>query len=203
MRRTLGRGAGGGRLLAMLVLASAVGCKGGERADATADTAFAAPGDTTKHVTDSAVVAPTDSAHTDTTAHAAADTTPLLLVAVDSAIGDSLYQKSRGRCLSCHGPRGVGNASLGPSLRDSVRVDSNGSLRGIEAVIHDGVAVPRLGTARMPAFGSQLDSVAIHRIAVYVYSLSHPGAIARDSAAARAALPAPPLDTATTKQPTQ
>jgi len=50
----------------------------------------------------------------------------------------------------------------------------------------------------MPAFGSQLDSLAIHRIAVYVYSLSHPGAIARDSAAARAALPVPPPDTATT-----
>ncbi|MFL5560567.1 MAG: c-type cytochrome [Gemmatimonadaceae bacterium] len=202
MRGTLGMRACGISLLAALATA-AVACRGGDRADATADTAVAAPGDTTRRVVDSAVTHAADSAHVDTTVHAPVDTAPLLLVAVDSAIGDSLYQKSRGRCLSCHGPRGIGNASLGPSLRDSVRVDSNGSLRGIEAVIHDGVAVPKLGTARMPAFGGQLDSVAIHRIAVYVYSLSHPGAIARDSAAARAALPAPPPDTATTKQPTQ
>ena len=201
MRGTLGMRACGRSLLAALAIAAA--CKGGDRADATADTAVAAPADTTRRAADSTVVSAPDTARGDITVHAAADTTPLLLVAVDSAIGDSLYQKSRGRCLSCHGPRGIGNASLGPSLRDSMRVDSNGSLRGIEAVIHDGVAVPKLGTARMPAFGGQLDSVAIHRIAVYVYSLSHPGAIARDSAAARAALPVPPLDTATTKQPTQ
>ena len=45
---------------------------------------------------------------------------------------------------------------------------------------------------------SQLDSLAIHRLVVYVYSLSHPGAIARDSAAARAALPAAAADSSST-----
>jgi mono/diheme cytochrome c family protein len=178
-------------------IATAVACRGGDRADQTADTAFA-PIDSTTHPADSAQATPADSSRADTSA-AAADTVPLLLVAVDSAIGDSLYQKSRGRCLSCHGPRGTGNASLGPSLRDSVRVDSDGSVAGLAAVIRDGVAVPKVGTARMPAFGNQLDSLSIHRLAVYVYSLSHPGSIFADSAAARAAIPvATPAATADT-----
>jgi mono/diheme cytochrome c family protein len=184
-------------VVAAVAIVAVAACRGGDRSDATADSAVVLPTDTAKRASDSANVVH-DSTAGDTTMHAAIDTTPVLLVAVDSAIGDSLYENSRGRCLSCHGPRGTGNASLGPSLRDSSRVDSDGSVRGIASVIRDGVAVPKLGSARMPAFGSQLDSLAIHRIAVYVYSLSHPGAIARDSAAARAALPVPPPDTATT-----
>ncbi|HEX2778537.1 MAG TPA: hypothetical protein VHM30_03490, partial [Gemmatimonadaceae bacterium] len=80
------------------------------------------------------------------------------------------------------------NASLGPNLRDSLWLDTDGSVPGIVAVIRDGVAEPKGGSARMPAFGNQLDSTAIHRIAVYVYALSHPGKMARDSAAARATL---------------
>ena len=189
----------GSVVAAAVAIVAAAACKGGDRADAPADSAVVLPTDTAKRATDSSTVAH-DSTAADTSLHAAVDTTPVLLVAVDSAIGDSLYEKSRGRCLSCHGPRGTGNASLGPSLRDSSRVDSDGSVRGIASVIRDGVAVPKLGTARMPAFGGQLDSLAIHRIAVYVYALSHPGAIARDSAAARAALPVPPpRDTATMK----
>lgn len=200
MRASLGRttGVAARRMIVAGALACTMiaACKGGARSDATADSAVVLPTDTAKRVGDTSLVAH-DSTSTDTTLHPAIDTTPVLLVAVDSAIGDTLYEKSRGRCLSCHGPRGTGNASLGPSLRDSSRVDSDGSVRGIASVIRDGVAVPKLGSARMPAFGGQLDSLAIHRIAVYVYSLSHPGTIARDSAAARAALPAPPPDTAT------
>jgi mono/diheme cytochrome c family protein len=186
----------GSVVAAAVAIVAVAACKGGDRADATADSAVVLPTDTAKHAADSSTVAH-DSTSADTSLRAVVDTTPVLLVAVDSAIGDSLYEKSRGRCLSCHGPRGTGNASLGPSLRDSSRVDSDGSVRGIASVIRDGVAVQKLGNARMPAFGGQLDSLAIHRIAVYVYALSHPGSIARDSAAARAALPVPPPDTTT------
>jgi len=185
--------------IAFVFAMTIAGCAGGDRADRTADTAFAPITDSTARPADSAATVARDTTKADSTAQPPRDTTPLLLVAVDSAIGDSLYQKSRGRCLSCHGPRGAGNGSLGPPLADSVRVDSDGSVAGIESVIRDGVAVPKIGTARMPAFGGQLDPVAIHRLAVYVYSLSHPGAIARDSAAARAALPAPPADTSSTR----
>lgn len=172
-----------------------VACRGGDRADATADTAVAPPIDSTVPRTDSArATTPRDTtARVDSSV--ARDTTPLLLVAVDSALGDSLYQNSRGRCVTCHGPRGVGNASLGPNLRDSLWLDTDGSVPGIAAVIRDGVAEPKGGSARMPAFGSQLDSTTIHRISVYVYSLSHPGKMARDSAAARATLSLTASDT--------
>jgi hypothetical protein len=59
----------------------------------------------------------------------------------------------------------------------------------------------------MPAFGrdQMLPRADILKVVSYVYSLSHPGAIARDSAAARAALPAtalpasPAADTSSTR----
>src|SRR6476661_395613 len=77
-------------LLAALAVASLAvagdGCKGGERADRTADTAFAPIADSTARGTDSAMTAVPDSVKRDTTAQASRDTTPLLLVAVDSAI---------------------------------------------------------------------------------------------------------------------
>ena len=170
-------------------------CGGGDRADRTADTAVVVPNDSAPAPrAESSMVSRIDTGtRRDSSAtrdSAVGPSTPLLLVAVDSAIGDSLYHNSRGRCITCHGPRGTGNASLGPSLRDSTWVDIDGSVPAIATVIHDGVAEPKGGGARMPAFGNQLDSTAIHRIAVYVYSLSHAGAMARDSAAARAALPA-------------
>jgi mono/diheme cytochrome c family protein len=178
----------GAALVAALALAA--GCRGGDRADATADTAVAPLStDTTTRADSGATTASADSATRRDSAATQVVAAPTLLVAVDSAIGDSLYHNSRGSCITCHGPRGSGNASLGPSLRDTVWLDTDGSVAGIAGIIRGGVAEPKGGSARMPAFGSQLDSLAVHRIAIYVYSLSHPGVIQRDSAAARAALP--------------
>ncbi len=193
-----------GLAAACFALAAAEACGGGgDRRDSTADSAVTGIGTATAPDTtqpDSAANA--DSAAADSVV--AADTATILVVAVDSIIGDSLYHNSRGRCITCHGPRGAGNASLGPSLRDSVWVDTEPSVRGIVRIIRDGVAQPRGGTARMPAFRSQLDSVAIHQIAVYVYSLAHPGSVARDSVAAREAVAslsaAQAFDTATQMQ---
>lgn len=196
------RTAGPATLLALASLVAAAACAGGgERQDSTADTAVTGIGTAT--VTDTArrdTGTRDTAAGTDTVA--APDTATILVVADDSAAGDVLYHNSRGRCITCHGPRGTGNASLGPSLRDSVWVDTDPTVRGIARVIRDGVAQPKGGTARMPAFRSQLDSAAIHQIAVYVYALAHPGSVARDSAAARAALSSrTPFDSLT--QPTQ
>ena len=174
----------------LAVLAIAAGCRGGDRADATPDTAVAPlSADTTMRADSGKTAASADSAARRDSAAAPVVAPPTLLVAVDSAIGDSLYHNSRGSCITCHGPRGSGNASLGPSLRDTVWLDTDGSVAGIAGIIRGGVAEPKGGSARMPAFGNQLDSLAVHRIAIYVYSLSHAGAIQRDSAAARAALP--------------
>lgn len=203
MARTLGRTARPGVhphawsvLLAML-LASA--CTGGKRADGAADSALTVPGgdsvprrdsgsvSTTTTVTTTTVTTATGSVTPTDSVLGTRDSVPFLLLAADSASGDSLYHNSRGRCITCHGPRGVGAGSLGPSLRDSVWLDTDGTPTGIASIIKDGVAEPKGGAARMPAFGRQLDSTQISRIAVYVYSLSHRGAMARDSASARAA----------------
>lgn len=176
-------------LVATLLLAA--GCRGGDRADATADTAVAPVATDSSRGADSTNrTTPADTTTKRDSAASRVVAAPVLLVAVDSAIGDSLYHNSRGSCLTCHGPRGSGNASLGPSLRDSTWLDTDGSVAGIAGIVHDGVAEPRGGSARMPAFAGVLDSLSMHRIAIYVFSLTHPGAIKRDSAAARAALPA-------------
>jgi mono/diheme cytochrome c family protein len=178
----------------VIALAFAAACSGGNRADGAADSALVVPGAdslakrdtaTSTITTETTVTTSTGIVTPDSTA--ARDGAPILLVAADSAAGDSLYHNSRGRCITCHGTRGAGGGSLGPSLRDSVWLDTGGSANGIATIIRDGVAEPKGGTARMPAFGRQLDPAQISRIAVYVYSLSHRGAMSADSAAARAA----------------
>ena len=180
-------------VLATLLLAA--GCRGGDRADATADTAVAPVTTDSSRRPDSTISAtPVDTTSKHDSAASRAAAAPVLLVAVDSALGDSLYHNSRGSCLTCHGPGGRGNASLGPSLRDSTWLDTDGSIAGIAGIVQGGVAEPKGGSARMPAFAGVLDSLSIHRIAIYVYSLTHPGSIKRDSAAARAALPASTTD---------
>ena len=202
MARTLGRSARWslGRHVSPVLLAVvfASACTGGNRADGAADSALAGPGSDSIH-RDSNVVSTTTTVSTTTVTTATGtvtstdsiakprDSVPILLLAADSAAGEWLYHNSRGRCITCHGARGVGGGSLGPSLRDSVWLDTDGSPSGIASIIRDGVAEPKGGTARMPAFGRQLDATQVSRIAVYVYSLSHRGAMAKDSASARAA----------------
>lgn len=179
--------------LAAIVVFAVGGCTGGDRADGSADTALVVPGDTSARRDTSLVLSTSTTVTTATgvvtndSTHAPSDSAPILLLVADSVAGDSLYHNSRGRCITCHGARGVGGGSLGPSLRDSVWVDTDGSPAGIAAIIRDGVAEPKGGSARMPSFGRQLDPAQISRIAVYVYSLSHRGAMNSDSAAARAA----------------
>lgn len=171
---------------ALVLLAALAACAGdARRAGSTADSAVAPP-DTSAAFTpggDSALLPPADSMGADSAR--AADAVPVLLLAADSASGDSLYHNSAGRCRACHGPKGAGLASLGPSLRDTVWLDTDGSVAGIMQVIRDGVAEPRGGSTRMPALGRQLNRDQIAKIAVYVYSLTHAGELAADSASAR------------------
>jgi mono/diheme cytochrome c family protein len=198
MARTLGALVALRRLRSPLVIALALtaACSSGDRADGAADSALIVPGADSLAKRDSTIVTSTVTTETTVTTStgivtadstAARDSAPILLVAADSAAGDSLYHNSRGRCITCHGTRGAGGGSLGPSLRDSVWLDTDGSAKGIAAMIRDGVAEPKGGSARMPSFARQLDPAQISRIAVYVYSLSHRGAMSADSAAARAA----------------
>ena len=189
---------------ALLVLFAMAACTGGSRADGSADSALMVPGgdtsagrDTSLTLSTSTTVTTAAGVVTNDSAHATSDSAAILLLAADSIAGDSLYHNSRARSITCHGARGVGGGRLGPSLRDSVWLDTDGSAAGIAAIIRDGVAEPKGGTARMPSFARQLDPAQITRIAVYVYSLSHKGAMHADSASARAAagITATPADT--------
>ena len=197
MPATLGTRAGDmARRSVALAALVVVACTGGKRADGSADSALVVPGSDSTAGHDTASASSTTTTTTTVTtatgvvtndsARASIDSAPILLLVADSIAGDSLYHNSRGRCITCHGARGVGGGSLGPSLRDSVWLDTDGSPAGIAAIIRDGVAEPKGGSARMPAFARQLDPAQISRIAVYVYSLSHKGAMNADSAAARA-----------------
>jgi mono/diheme cytochrome c family protein len=109
----------------------------------------------------------------------------------DSAAGDSLY-RGRGRCLTCHGANAEGLARLGPDLRDTVWLNTDGSVAGIRRVILEGVAEPRQTPIPMPSFVSQLSPRQAEQLAVYVYTLSHSGATKADTVTS-----APLLDSVT------
>jgi mono/diheme cytochrome c family protein len=163
---------------AVLALVSAIAACGEAPRETPADTALAPPsGD------DTTAMPPDTSVPRDTTdsAAASADIPSISLVLVaDSAAGDSIFNR-RGTCFTCHGERGVGMANLGPDLRDNTWLHGDGSFAAILRVITDGVAVPRASPIGMPAFIARLSHVERYRVAAYVFSLSHPGAVVTDT----------------------
>jgi mono/diheme cytochrome c family protein len=110
----------------------------------------------------------------------AAPVPPQFVLRADSAAGDSLFH-GRGRCLTCHGARGEGLPNLGADLRDTVWLQSDGSVLGIERTILSGVPKPKNATVVMPSFAPLLPPLGVHRLAAYVYSLSHPTAVVADT----------------------
>jgi mono/diheme cytochrome c family protein len=106
----------------------------------------------------------------------------------DSADGEMVF-RGVGRCASCHGTAGEGVARLGPSLRDAQWIAGDGSVASIERVVREGVAPPREFPVVMPAFAGQLSAQELSSVAKYVHTLSHPGAIRRDSLPADTTLP--------------
>lgn len=117
----------------------------------------------------------------------AVEAEPTLVLEADSAAGFLAYHRSAG-CIACHGADGQGIEHLGPSLQDSTWLHIDGSLRAIEDVMRAGIARPLEAMIAMPALATRLDSLETYRVAAYVYSLSHPGAVVPDTAAARDSL---------------
>lgn len=142
-----------------------------------ADTALAPPS------SDSSQPADSIGAFRDTTdtATATADVADVLIVlAADSAAGDSIFNR-RGTCFTCHGAFATGMPNLGPDLRDATWLHGDGSFRAILRTIRDGVAVPKASPIGMPSFAERLSVVELHRVAAYVFSLSHPGSVVLDT----------------------
>jgi mono/diheme cytochrome c family protein len=101
----------------------------------------------------------------------------------DSAAGDAIF-RGVGRCAGCHGAAGEGVDGLGPNLRDDAWLHG-GSRREVRAVIADGASPARGGfSVMMPAYGGQLDATQLAQLTAYVWTLSRPGVVAPDSAAA-------------------
>ena len=143
-----------------------------------ADTALAPPSSADSVVPRDSLGAPGDTADS---ASAAADVPDVLVVlAADSAAGDSIFNR-RGTCFTCHGQYGTGMPNLGPDLRDQTWLHSDGSFRAILRIIRGGVAVPKAAPIGMPSFEGRLSDAELHRVAAYVFSLSHPGSVVLDT----------------------
>lgn len=155
---------------------------------------MAACGDAPRETPADTAIAPPGAGDTlsDTTRLAAADTTRdsanastlvpdvSFVLLADSAAGDSIFNRS-GTCFTCHGQYGGGLTNLGPSLRDDVWLHADGSYRSIFRIITEGVAVPKASPIGMPSFEGRLSETQRHRVAAYVFSLSHAGSVVTDT----------------------
>lgn len=99
-----------------------------------------------------------------------------IVLAADSAAGDHVFHR-RGQCFTCHGAAGEGMDRLGPSLRRSVWLHSDGSIAGIQRTIAMGVASPQIAPIAMPGFSRQLSSEELRQVAAYVYTLGRGGTV--------------------------
>jgi mono/diheme cytochrome c family protein len=166
--------------LAFIALGAVVACGDAPR-EAPADTALATPvstdtsaGETGVRITGQII---------DTGSAPAPVRDVLIVLAADSASGDAIFNR-RGTCFTCHGERGVGMPNLGPDLRDDTWLNGDGSFRSILRVINEGVAVPKASPIGMPSFEGRLSETERYRVAAYVFSLSHPGAVVMDTTTA-------------------
>jgi glucose/arabinose dehydrogenase/cytochrome c5 len=91
------------------------------------------------------------------------------------ALGNRIYHGQVGgaACSGCHGARGTGSP-LGPDLTKKNSLWSDGSYRGIQKTIAEGVPHPKQYRSPMPPMGgAQLTPDQLSAVAAYVWSLSH------------------------------
>jgi mono/diheme cytochrome c family protein len=164
--------------LALIALLGAVAGCGDAPRETPADTALATPisGDTSAGATGVSITGRI----VDTGLASTPVRDVLLVLAADSASGDTIFNR-RGACFTCHGERGVGMPNLGPDLRDNTWLHGDDSFRSILRVITEGVAVPKASPIGMPSFEGRLSETERYRVAAYVFSLSHPGAVVTDT----------------------
>jgi glucose/arabinose dehydrogenase/cytochrome c553 len=89
------------------------------------------------------------------------------------ALGDRIYHG--GACSGCHGSDGAGSP-VGPPLKTSKWLWSDGSLSGLESVIEKGVPHPKRYQGVMPPKGGgPLSKADVAAVAAYVWAISHTG----------------------------
>lgn len=90
-------------------------------------------------------------------------------------LGDRIYHGKVGgaTCTGCHGASGKGSP-LGPDLTSNEWMWSDGSYKGIEKTILEGVTKPKKYRSPMPPEGgAQLTPEQLSALAAYVWALSH------------------------------
>lgn len=162
-------------LAAASLFAALTACGDAPR-ETPADTALAPPTDSDSRRDSIAVPGDT----TDTASASAEVSDVRLVLASDSAAGDTTFNRS-GTCFTCHGQYGAGMPSLGPDLRDGTWLHGDGTFRSILRVIREGVAVPKASPIGMPSFSGRLSEAQMYRVAAYVFSISHPGSVVFDT----------------------
>lgn len=110
-----------------------------------------------------------------------------MVAARDSVDGEEVYRQI-GRCLGCHGSTGEGAAGLAPSLQLPT-MQHGRSLEAIRRVVANGLPATETYRIAMPAYGEQLSGEEIRRVAVFVYTLSHPGRVTPEEGATSGAAP--------------
>lgn len=94
------------------------------------------------------------------------------------ALGGRIFhgQAASGTCAGCHGADGKGTP-LGPDLTSGKWLWSDGSYRGIERTIRNGVPSPKEYRSPMPPMGgAQLSNKQVAAVAAYVWGLGHASA---------------------------
>lgn len=91
--------------------------------------------------------------------------------AAAAARGASLFT-GHGGCYDCHSLDAKGDSAIGaPNLSDAITLYGDGS----REALHMSIAYGRQGVC--PAWVNRASAVSIRELALYVYSISHPGAI--------------------------
>jgi cytochrome c oxidase cbb3-type subunit III len=94
--------------------------------------------------------------------------------AAAAARGAALFG-GRGGCYDCHSVDAKGDSAIGaPNLSDAITLYGDGS----RAALRMSIAYGREGVC--PAWINRVGAASIRELAVFVYSISHPGAIHND-----------------------
>lgn len=93
------------------------------------------------------------------------------------ALGERVYHGEQGgaTCGGCHGSDAKGSP-IGADLTSSKWLWSDGSLKGIEQIVTNGVPDPKEHGGAMPPMGGvQLSEADLKAVSAYVWALSHQG----------------------------
>ncbi|MBE7220084.1 MAG: PQQ-dependent sugar dehydrogenase, partial [Caulobacteraceae bacterium] len=137
----------------------------------------AAPAPVGKQAAMSPDALPPEGMHPNAGQAAAGLTPPPGATKQEVALGDKIFhgEIDKGTCGGCHGGD-LSGTPIGADLMDGKFMWSDGSLKGIEHTIANGVPKPKDHPGAMPPMGGmQMSQADLKAVAAYVWAVSHPG----------------------------